>query len=105
MTRVKEGQKIKKFMRPLRGIFDNSTHGCPGVKAHLFNFFPPKTGYLNRDNFVQTVTTFVNLVLERADECARMDTNSPILWTVVCRPRWWGSKEGKVDRIQRCFQH
>jgi hypothetical protein len=48
-----------------------------------------RTGCSNRQQFCSDRVHFCNGVWVRAEERARMDTNGPILWRIVCRVCRW----------------
>ena len=55
----------------------------------FFFFFFALNWVFKLDHFCSNWITFRNGVWVRAEECARMNTNGPILWRIVCRGCAW----------------
>jgi hypothetical protein len=58
------------------------------VQGQIFFFFALNWVF-KLDHFCSNWITFRNGVWVRAEECARMNTNGPILWRIVCRGCGW----------------
>ena len=63
--------------------------GRPVQGKKKFFFFFALNWVFKLDHFCSNWITFRNGVWVRAEECARMNTNGPILWRIVCRGCGW----------------